>query len=172
MIVIKDANSLDLEGIIDLQRRNFKDNLTQQGIKTQGFVTVRHNVELLSKMNAPYPHTIAVDNSKVVGYALTMLPALKNQVPQLIAMFDELTDLDNFVVMGQVCIDKDYRSQGIFRSMFEHMQLKFSNVVDYIVTEVAFENKRSMDAHLAIGFKQYKIRENWAIILLETNKSL
>lgn len=170
MYKITDSKDEDLEGILVLQRQNLKDNLTAKEIATQGFVTLEHNMTLLSQMNTPYPHTIAVNQSQIVGYALSMMPELHNSLPALRPMFNEVKALSSYVVMGQVCIHKDFRKIGIFRSIYEHMKNKFRGEVDYIVTEVANDNIRSMHAHFAVGFKKYCEREGWSIILLEIGK--
>jgi len=170
MIKIADALPEDLQGILDLQRKNLKSSLSAEEITKEGFTTLEHSVELLRKMNSPYPHTIALSDHQVVGYALTLMPSLEAEFPDLRSMFDEVRGIESYVVMGQICIDKAYRSQGIFRSMYKGMKMKFQGIVDYIVTEVAVENVRSMNAHLAIGFKEYKIKKKWSIILLKINK--
>lgn len=50
----------DLQGILALQQQNLPSALSPE---EQGFVTVRHDLPLLRKMNTPHPHRIA--NPKV-----------------------------------------------------------------------------------------------------------
>jgi len=77
--------------------------------------------------------------------------------------------------MGQICIAKTHRKKGIFRALYKEMIERMSNDFDFIVTEVAHRNSRSLNAHYAIGFKNVKeysseSGEHWVILLLELNK--
>jgi GNAT superfamily N-acetyltransferase len=55
--------------------------------------------------------------------------------------------------MGQICVDKNYRKQGIFRGLYHFYREELQHQFDYLITEVAAINLRSMQAHEAIGFK-------------------
>lgn len=86
-----------------------------------------------------------------------MLASFRNEIEILISMFDKIDKLipkdKNYVVMGQICVDKNYRKQGIFRGMYDFYKKELSTEYDYLVTEVSVLNKRSMMAHEFIGFK-------------------
>jgi predicted GNAT superfamily acetyltransferase len=75
-----------------------------------------------------------------------------------------------FIIMGQVCVAKEYRKQGVFRKLYTKMKEITSSEFDAIVTEVDATNKRSLEAHYAIGFKillKYKANgQDWALIYL------
>lgn len=170
----------ELEQILDLQARNLKKNLDLKEISSQGFVTVVHDIDLLSKLNEDYPHVIAKSEGKVIAYALIMLRKFEATIPVLKPMFEQINltpyhdatlgDL-NYFIMGQVCIDKAYRGQGIFANLYLKLAAAMQEHYDYIITEVAFENKRSLNAHRNIGFKivlQYEDEQGteWCIVLL------
>ena len=55
--------------------------------------------------------------------------------------------------MGQICVDKNYRKQGIFRGLYRFYKEELQHQFDYLITEVAAINLRSMQAHEAVGFK-------------------
>jgi len=171
---------LDLQQILLLQKANQPKNLTEEEIKTQGFVTVEHNFDLLQKMNSPYPHIIAKLDNKVVGYALVMLPELKKEIPILWSLFkkiDELKveegDLKNlrYFVMGQICVDKNHRGQGVFGGLYQKMAETMRPHFDYIITEIAVRNTRSMRAHSREGFETLAIdknaKEEWVVVGLK-----
>lgn len=71
--------------------------------------------------------------------------------------------------MGQVCIDKAYRKQGVFRGLYNKMSQALSDNYSAIITEVDQTNLRSLNAHLAIGFKKlYSYRsknQDWEILI-------
>ena len=60
----------ELKEILVLQEQNLATNLTEKEIEKEGFVTVTHTLDLLSKMNTVCPHIIAKDKERVIGYAL------------------------------------------------------------------------------------------------------
>jgi predicted GNAT family N-acyltransferase len=167
----------DLRQILTLQKENLPDNLSESQIQSQGFVTVSHDFDLLAEMNSKRPHIIAKFDGKVIGYALVMLESFKDRIPVLYPMFQQIDNIEfegklmreiNYFAMGQVCIAKPFRGQGIFKNLFEKMKNEMA--VDYkmVVTEVATRNQRSMKAHFNVGFKTIKKYtedgEDWAII--------
>ncbi len=171
------SNQTELKGILSLQAKNLPTNISTEEAKEQGFVTVKHDLELLSAMNQPYPHIIAKKNDVVVGYALVMLPTFGNAIPVLRPMFEKIDTLHfknkplkatNYFVMGQVCVDKTCRRQGVFSGLYQQMKEEMSGPFDCIITEVATRNIRSMNAHRHIGFEVIHIytvaEEEWAIV--------
>lgn len=167
----------ELKQILSLQRQNLKEHISEEEIKNEGFVTVHHNLDLLRRMNEACPHIIAKDEDKVVGYALCMHPKFGDEIDVLKPMFTELDKhrntlgIDSFVVMGQVCIDKAYRRQGIFRKLYETMKKEVIPPFDVIITEVNATNIRSKKAHEGIGFKRITTHEAegqiWELIYLK-----
>ena len=175
----------DLAAIIALQQANLARNISSEDMKSQGFVTVEHDLPLLSQMNSPYPHAIVKDADKVVGYALVMLPSMAETVPVLIPMFDiinttkykgKLLSESTYFVMGQVCIDKDYRGKGLFQQLYTLLQQQMKHGFTYMITEVSKRNTRSLRAHYKVGFqsiKEYKTdTEEWVVLLWEIGNSL
>ena len=173
-IIYKRASTLDeLEQIRILQLQNSFQNITSEEKLQEGFVTAQHTVALLEKMNTACAHIIAKDNEKVVGFALVMLPCFRNELEVLIPMFDRIDELvptDKFyVVMGQICIAKSHRKQGIFRQLYHFYKTELQEEFDFLITEVDSINLRSMQAHESIGFKTIESYEQtgvtWNIIL-------
>ncbi|MFT7899796.1 GNAT family N-acetyltransferase [Tenacibaculum ascidiaceicola] len=169
------TNPTELLQILELQQQNLPESLSETDKKEQGFVTVRHDFELLKKMNEIHPHIIAKSNGNVVGYALSMSKVFRNDIPILVPMFDEIdTTLQGkkpYILMGQVCIDRNYRGNGVFRGLYAKMKEEFTGIYSSIITEVDEKNIRSMNAHKAIGFKTLKTyrsnNHNWEIIYLD-----
>ncbi|MEZ4954138.1 MAG: GNAT family N-acetyltransferase [Saprospiraceae bacterium] len=170
----------DLHQILHLQARNLPQNITDEEARTQGFVTVHHDFDLLKRMNEPYPHVVAWDEGQVIGYALVMLRSFQNDIPVLVSMFQKIDDTfykgeklgeAKYFVMGQVCIDKNYRGQGVFAGLYREMQRQMRPYFDYIITEVDKRNTRSLRAHEKVGFEkvqEYRSGVDWVILLLPT----
>ncbi|GAB3234020.1 GNAT family N-acetyltransferase [Algoriphagus aestuariicola] len=180
MIHFKPAETeRELLGILSLQKENLPQNISQAEKAAQGFVTVNHSFEQLAEMNAIAPHLIAKDGEKVVGYILAMTKASKDLIPVLIPMFQQFERLEfagnnvasyNYLVIGQICVSKDYRGRGIFDRMYEAYVDFFSTRFDFAITEIADSNIRSIKAHQRVGFevihKFSDSTEDWSIVAL------
>ena len=171
------SSKTELEQILTLQSKNITKNITPKEAQEQGFVTVQHDIDILSTMNHPHAHIIAKKNDEVVGYALVMLPEFGNDIPILRPMFEKIDTLHfknkplkgtNYFVMGQICVDKMCRRQGIFSGLYQQMKEQMSLIFDCIITEVATRNVRSMNAHQYVGFEVVDVytaaEEEWAIV--------
>ena len=159
-IIYKRATTeIELQQILALQKCNMRPGLSKTEIRTQGFITVNHTFDILKKMNDASPHIIAKANNKVVGYALVMLPSFRNELAVLAPMFnaaDVLLGQKNYVAMGQVCVDKEFRGKGVFRGMYDFYKSELQNDFDCLFTEIATDNLRSLKAHKSIGFEILK----------------
>jgi hypothetical protein len=168
----------ELRQIIALQQCNLPERLSEDERQKEGFVTVRHDLDILTRMHEKYPHAIAKDGDKVVGYALVMTKDFRDQIPVLIPMFAQIDGLvykgkslikTPYFVMGQVCIEKAYRGKGVFRGLYHTLKEHLSPSFTLVVTEVAKRNPRSLNAHYQVGFEilsEYtsEIHEEWVII--------
>lgn len=169
----------DFENMLALQKTNLPENISIQEAEEQGFVTLKHNVRLLQEMNNPFPHAIAKDGERVVGYALVMLKEFSQQIPKLDPMFAQIEDAVyqsrklnsyKYFIMGQVCIDKAYRGKRIFDNLYLTLKAQMEPHFDFVLTEVATRNVRSMKAHQRVGFQRVHLYnspsgEEWEIIL-------
>jgi hypothetical protein len=57
-------------------------------------------------------------------------------------------------VVGQVCIDKQYRGQGILPNCYAVYKEYYNKKYDFAITEIASTNLRSLNAHRKIGFNE------------------
>lgn len=175
-IVRSDA---DLQQILDLQAKNLPSHISLEEKKAEGFVTIHHDFKLLAAMNQPYPHVVARQNGQIVGYTLVMQRDFATAIPYLQPMFKmidqqryrgQLLADAAYFVMGQVCIEKDYRGQGLFQKLYEKLKDGLVAHFDLVITEVSLKNPRSIRAHEKVGFKNIKTYatddgEEWMILL-------
>ena len=171
------ANTEELQQILQLQQQNFIENIDEEEMRSQGFVTLHHDPATLEQMHRLAPGVIIKDDNRVVAYALTMLKECRQLMPDLepmFALFDQLS-WDNrplnsfrFYVMGQVCIAKKYRGQGLFEQLYEHHKKVYQSRFDLFVTEISTRNHRSLRAHEKIGFKTIythkDLLDEWVIV--------
>lgn len=162
----------ELHQILALQQSNLSESISSNEKQKEGFVTVKHNFDILKKMNTRQQHIIAKHDDKVVGYTLCMTIDFGNDIEILQPMFAKIDTLiepkTNYIVMGQVCVDKAYRRQGIFRGLYQKMKSSLQEKYSLLITEVASNNQRSLEAHRAIGFKDVIIYQadtiEWHIV--------
>ncbi len=55
--------------------------------------------------------------------------------------------------MGQICIAKVYRGQGLFEQLYNYHKEIYQPQFDLFVTEISTRNHRSLRAHEKVGFK-------------------
>lgn len=167
----------DLQQILNLQQANLSKNLSNQEAEKEGFVTIEHNFNQLKKLNDAEPHIIAKNNNKVIAYLLTMTKQARLDVPVVVPMFNLFDELifnnkpiasNNYMVVGQVCVDKNFRKLGIVDNCYQSYKKQFENKYDFAVTEIASTNIRSINAHKRIGFIEIKRYQSdnveWSIV--------
>lgn len=171
-----DSNE-ELDQIIELQKINIRTSISEDESKSEGFVTVHHDFEILKAMNGKCAHIIAKSGSKVIGYALCMLKEFKENIEVLKPMFQQIDKCLNknktYLVMGQICVDKAFRKRGVFRGMYDFMKQEMSSKYDMIITEVDEKNTRSLNAHYTVGFKLLysynSSQQDWALLVWDWN---
>ncbi|MGB4957957.1 MAG: GNAT family N-acetyltransferase [Saprospiraceae bacterium] len=156
-------NEDELSQILALQQENMRLSKSPEVEQEQGFVTLQHDMDLLKEMNSYASHIIAKDGEKVAGYALAMTKDFKELIPGLIPMFNlmdsitvdgQLMSKFEYLVMGQVCVDIDYRGTGVFKGMYEYYFDYHKSKYEYVITDIAARNVRSIKAHFNVGFKE------------------
>lgn len=154
----------DIVGIYELHCNNLKHNISIQERETEGFVTAVYDIELLLLMKDVNPSIIAKDaeSNKVIGYALVFSKELKGKhllLDDLIDTIDKLNYKDdvlansNYLIVGQLCVAKGYRGLGIVQELYKYYKQIYSENYQYLLTDVARDNPRSLKAHLKSSFE-------------------
>jgi len=163
MVEITRVSSVsEIIGIRDLQALNLKQNITAEESIEQGFLTAAFTIEYLQQMNSASPAIIAKDGDKLVGYALVATKEIRKGHDLLEGLFDAIDECEyngkllrevNYVVVGQLCVAKEYRGQDLVQKLYGHFRDCLSNEFTYLVTDVAKANARSLKAHKKRGFQ-------------------
>ncbi|MEW7278778.1 GNAT family N-acetyltransferase [Aquimarina sp. 2201CG1-2-11] len=161
-----------MKQILHLQQSNLPVSISESEKQKEGFLTVKHDLTILAKMNSVQQHIIAKNEDKVIGYALCMTKDFKNDIPVLEPMFvqvDNVIDVStSYITMGQICVDKEYRRQGVFRGLYQKMKEQLKGKYDLLITEVDADNLRSLQAHYAVGFEKLTTYEasgaTWQVV--------
>ncbi|AIZ40721.1 GNAT family N-acetyltransferase [Cellulophaga baltica] len=166
----------ELVQIVRLQQENLYRNVSNEEKLAEGFLTVEHTLQLLDQMGKVCSHTIAKDEQgNLAGYALSMHPSFKDEIDVLKPLFEVLDPLiapeEKYMLMGQICVSKNHRKQGVFRGLYAHMKKHLEQEYDTIITEIDALNTRSMQAHLAVGFEEmvrYIANEQeWVVVRMQ-----
>jgi len=175
---------IEMLNILQLQRENHFTSLSAEDIASEGFLTCTHSLELIRELNDLAPHIIAVCNNKVIAYLLTMTEVAESKMPLLNPMFKEfrttvfkgkMISEYNYLIVGQVCVGKGFRGQGVLENCYQVYESFYKNKFDFAITEIATRNKRSINAHKRIGFVEINRYfspdgEKWSIVILDWSK--
>lgn len=168
----------ELAQISKLSSVNQLANLTDGTKEKEGFVTWLYTIDILKTLHKISPSIIVKDGDQVVGYALVLLeesaeyyePFRKTLeiLSPVIYKNKPLSDYQ-YYFMGQICVDLDYRGQGIVNLLYQFHKEQLSPYYNFLVTEISVNNPRSQRAHEKVGFKTIYISEDetdrWNIVL-------
>jgi GNAT superfamily N-acetyltransferase len=181
IIEYRKATDADLPLILKLQQANLAQNLTPEEASHEGFVSIQHSLELLAAMNQGHGHTVAFHRNTLVGYALVMAPSFSKAIHLLEPLFEKIDagSYQNnplaktpYVIMGQVCIAKTYRGQGVFTGLYKNLNQRLAGHFKYLITEIHRTNERSIRAHKKYGFQtlgttEPSQAEEWVTVIKE-----
>lgn len=164
-------NDSELLQILKLQQANLYANLTPEERAREGFLKVQHNLDLLREMQSKAPQIIAVENNQLAGYALGMHRSQGALIPELTPLFEfatsHLPNQSEYLIMGQVCVAKEYRQKGCFSKLYHTLKMSCSGLP--VITEIASINERSLSAHKALGFQilgsHQEIDFTWHVVI-------
>ena len=172
----------ELEQIYLLNQLNLKQNVSAAEREQEGFVSWLYSIDLLEEMHQLAPSIIVKDGAKVVGYALTTLAEARAFHPDLEEMFHNLEEVRykerslfsyQFYCMGQICVAKDYRGQGLVNSLYQKHKELYSAQYDFLLTEISIRNPRSQKAHEKVGFRTIHTHrdsmDEWNVVVWEWN---
>lgn len=152
----------ELEGIHNLHLLNLRKNISLAEASSEGFVTAEYTLDFLKQMHDSSPSIIAKDGDKVVGYALVATHEVRYD-HQLMSDLFEVIDTKSYrgrilkhvdyVCVGQLCVAKEYRGQGLVKRMYDFYRDCYAAEYEYLITDVAQANPRSLKAHKKSGFE-------------------
>lgn len=171
----------EVDQILALQAQNHRDHVDAATAVSDGFTSVRHDPAVLHAMNRAFPSAIAKSGDTLAGYCLMMPRDFRDRVPILQPMFalldglqwrgDALAGNPRWFVMGQVCVAKEFRGQGVFDGMYRALRDAYAAQYDFTVTEISRRNARSLRAHQRVGFETLHVYpdpaadEDWEVVV-------
>jgi len=168
----------ELDAIAALQHANLRRNISAEEAAGQGFLTAEYSLDLLHRMHELEPAVIAKEGKEIAGYALVATKAIRHAHPLLADLFDAIDRLHfndtelveaNYVVVGQLCVGKEFRGQGLVKKIYNHFRDSLAGRYVYCITDVATTNLRSLQAHKQAGFQVINHTEyagvGWEVVL-------
>jgi ribosomal protein S18 acetylase RimI-like enzyme len=172
------TTSDELLQILALQYQNLPGNIDDAEMRSQGFVTFQHSLDVLQQFHALAPSVIVKDDNKVVAYALTVVNEARYIFPPMESMFALLDALQwknkpfydyRYYEMGQICVAKEYRGQGMVEMLYKQHKEAYSDQYDLLITKISTKNFRSLKAHQRIGFQTLTIQKDelgeWDVVI-------
>lgn len=177
------TSDAELMGIQQLQTENLRKFIDDQKAASQGFLMAEYSLEFLQSMHQACPSIIAKDGEKVVGYALVATQAVREEHDLLADLFNTIdkTQFEGktlmgaaYVVVGQLCVSKDYRGQGLVQQLYGHFRESLETEYHFCITDVAQANARSLKAHKNTGYQVIDTLSyggiGWDIVLWDWRK--
>lgn len=170
----------ELVQVAALCQENLSVNISAETKAKEGFVSWVYTANILRALHTIAPSVIVKDGEVVAGYALTLTPASRVVYPHMENTLHHISALEykgrpistyRFYLMGQICVRKAYRGQGVVDLLYEGHRKFYSTQYDLLVTEISSANPRSMKAHQRAGFQVIDTYlgngEEWDVVLLD-----
>lgn len=185
MISTTIATKDDIPGVLLLQEKYLYRNMTETERK-EGFVTTPFTVGQIEEILQQNGLFVAKDDGKVIAYIFAadwkyfeqweIFNYMVSRFPNLTFQNESITTENSFQY-GPVCIDKKYRSQGLFNKLFEEMRLEFKKCFLISITFINKVNAISTAAHTRkLGWEiidEFEFNSNQYIALaIDMNKSV
>ena len=167
----------EIQQIAALSNANRSDNITTEEKTAEGFVSWVYTPEILHTINAIAPSVIVMDEDILAGYAITLTSECISVYPNAANTYIHASPLhfkgrtlgeQRFYLMGQICVAKAWRGQGIVGALYNGHRHFYSPRFDALVTEISMANPRSLKAHQKVGFetidRHYENGHDWAVV--------
>ncbi len=175
------AKEEDLADVARLQQENLARNVSEKERQEQGFVSVETSPELLKEIAEQEGITVARVQGKVVGYLMPMSVEHGRAIPLLDPFIERFKNVQfegkplqdyRYCILGQICIDKNYRGQGILEKLYQELETRLAGKYDLGISEIGANNPRSLRAHLdKMHFQvaeQYSAEgRDWYVVILD-----
>lgn len=184
MVVITQVETeQELIGLKQLQVANLRKLVGESEAMKEGFLTSEYSIELLQDMHQIHPSIIAKEGDKVVGFVIVTTKSIYGRHPELDHLLNTLDAIEykgellinkKYILVGQLCVAKSHRGQGLVQSMYHYYKNIHAQQYDYLVTDISQANLRSIKAHKKSGFKTINVIQqvgnNWDIVLWDWNQ--
>lgn len=156
MITTRIGTHFDIDGILALQDKNLYSKLNEVERK-EGFVTTPFTVVQIEQILEQNGLFVALnEDNHIIAYVFAgswkyfeqweIFNFMVSRFPKLSFQSNPITTENSFQY-GPICIDKNYRGQGIINLIFEEMRIEFLKKYPIAVTFINKINVISEKAH-------------------------
>lgn len=176
----------EIDEVLNLHSKYQIDTIKEED-KKDGFVTTSFTkVQMKNLILEEEGLFIAIQNKKIVGYAMSASWKFWSNWPMFAFMIEDLPNLtylgqklsvENSYQYGPVCVQKEYRGQKILERLFETARESMTKKYPILVTFINKINTRSYEAHKRkIGLEVIKEfsynNNNYYELVYDTSKEL
>jgi len=155
-MIYRNATIQDIPQIESLQKRYHVSFINEEE-KKHGFVTTLFTTEQLRELiELEDGISLACDGDKVVAYAMagswqfwSKWPLFQHMIADLpnTEYLGQALSTENSYQYGPVCIDMDYRGQGVLQDLFVYSARQMNKRYRLLITFINHVNARSYKAH-------------------------
>ncbi len=155
-IQYRQADPADFADILSLQSKNLRQNLDEVQ-QRQGFLSVEYREPDLVAINASLGIFVAMEQEKLLAYAMAETNAFAAQIPLIAHMVSRFPNLAlderplesfRYFIYGPVCIDRDARGRGLLSGLLQSMSGALSAQFDIGIAFISQVNIHSYHAHV------------------------
>jgi hypothetical protein len=171
------AMPADFPGVLALQTQNLRKNLDEVQ-QLQGFLSVEYGEPDLTAINAELGIYVAVENDRLLAYAMAETNDFAAQVPLIAHMASRFPSasldgkaipLFRTFIYGPVCIDRDARGRGVLSGLLQAISGALRAHFDIGIAFISRINVHSYHAHvrknnmIVIDEFEFDGRQFWAV---------
>ena len=155
-MIYRNAKKEDIPQIQTLQKTYHIASIREED-KKNGFVTTLFTAEQMAELiDREEGISLACDKERIVGYAMAGSWDFWSKWPLFQQMIADLPNInylgrtlttENSYQYGPVCIDMEYRGQGVLESLFQYSTGQMSRRYPVLITFINQINERSFAAH-------------------------
>ena len=148
-LLVRRALDKDIDAVCELLKENFVGNLGDAE-KKDGFLSINFEADQLKEMAADGVMIVALFDSRVVAFLTTQTCEYNLNLPiakTLVEKLSNTVESHKTLVCGPVCIDSDFRGQGLLEQLYEVLAREAEGTYDTGITFVSDSNPRSIAAH-------------------------
>ena len=155
-MIYRNATIADIPKIEELQKRYHVASIAEEE-KRHGFVTTLFTSEQLRELiETEDGISLACDGDVIAGYAMagswqfwSKWPLFQHMIADLpnVEYLGQTLSTENSYQYGPVCIDMDYRGQGVLQDLFAYSAWQMNRRYRILITFINHVNPRSYAAH-------------------------
>lgn len=149
----------DFDQVVSLQNRNSVTALSEDQ-RGDGFLRSAFTAAQFEEMAQSVAIIVARDAGEVVGFVCASTVEHNRDNPLVVAMIDRFPQISlgsqslkslRGCIAGPVCVDKNYRGQGLFELMYARLFEEAASDYDAVLAFVSTANTRSVAAHQKVS---------------------